>query len=69
MPGKQLNPQHPVPHQQCSPCHQAGEEFGTAHTGSDEEGHGRAYTGLIKSSKRAQFSNTLQELREAVTVL
>ena len=61
MPGKQLNPQHPGPHQQHRLCHQPG---------SDEEGHGRVSYRIgqgeliNKASKRAQFSNTLQELKQ-----
>ena len=31
------------------------EELGTPQPGSDEEGHGRAYTGLIKASKELSF--------------
>ena len=66
MPGKQLNPQHPGPHQQCRPCHQPR---------SDEEGCGRVSCRIdqgeltTKASKRAQFLKTLQELREAVAAL
>jgi len=48
MPGKQLNPQHPLPHQQHKP--HPGRRRGTAQIGSDEEEHGRAHTGLIKAS-------------------
>jgi len=47
-----VDPQYPVPQQHYNPHHHRPDEEGAAHTGSDEEGHGRAYTGLIKASRR-----------------
>jgi len=57
MPGKQLN--HSIRRHSSNNsiiiCRPDIEEHGTAQSGSDEGR--RAYTGLIKASKRAQFSN------------
>jgi len=36
----------------------------TPQPGSDKEGYGRAYAGLIKASKELSFSNRLQELKQ-----
>ena len=63
MPGKQLNPQHPVPQQQHKLHHLADRIKKNMETVYIDQGE------LVKASKRAQFSKTLQELREAVTVL
>jgi len=47
-------------------------EYGTAHTGSDEEGHGRAYTGLIKLIKASrgaqhfQYTTRVQSCHRAI---
>jgi len=72
MPGMQLNPQHPLPHQQCKP--HPGWRRRTAQSRSDEEGHGRVSYRIdqgelmIKAStKELSFSNIKQELKAAST--